>query len=213
MYLSLPIVDYSELYIYSFSCQKLSNTLRIQVVLASIANTIAKLGINIIHAIVHTDLKDPSVSYILLYLDLEGVSDEKGLLRELSENKAIYDVKTARTIIDGFISDIFHFPLTIGDTRVVIMALPVLEGLITITQKYESLKAPLWYQGYEAGVETAKFYRKYYNAKKPDEILSVLKARYLALGWSRLKILYMDEAEGKFVLRLYNNRECEIIRN
>ena len=183
-------------------------------VLASIAGTIACLGVNIVHAIVHTATDNPGVGYILLYLDLGGRALEEKLIRELEKlRNIVYEIKTAKTIIDGVISDVFHFPLTVGENRVIIMALPVLEGFLAITRKYESLKALLWYQGFEAGVKTVKNYRKCYNARKVDEILTVLKARAQALGWSRLEILYANDSERVYTLRLYNNWECEIIRN
>ena len=184
-------------------------------VLAKISSLMAKAGFNILYVVTNTTPhKISDVATVVLYLDLGKNFDKLDVVVErLKALSVVKDVKTFKPELGCLLADRYHFPLTINGMRAVLMAMPVLEGLIAITQKHEALKAILWHQGVEVGRRVVKSFKELYGIKSYHEFIRILQARAMSLGWFRIHVVHEDPLERKFVLRLYNNWECEIIRS
>ena len=184
-------------------------------VLAKITSIIADAGFNILYVVTNTTPhKVSDTTTIVLYLDLgENVNKIDTVIRELRALNVIKDIKVFKSELGCLLVDRYHFPLMINGIRAVLMALPVLEGLIAIAQKYEALKAILWHQGVEVGRRVVKSFKELYGMRTYHEFIKILQAKTMSLGWCRIHVAYEHLQEHKFVLRLYNNWECEIIKS
>jgi len=184
-------------------------------VLAKITSIIADAGYNILYVVINTTPhKVSDTSTVVLYLDLgENFNKIDTVIEELRTLNVIKDVKVFKSELGCLLADKYHFPLMINGVRAVLMALPVLEGLIAITQKHEALKAILWHQGVEVGRRVVKSFKELYDMRTYHEFIRILQAKTMSLGWCRIHVTYEDLQEHKFVLQLYNNWECEIIKS
>ncbi|MBO3800342.1 MAG: 4-vinyl reductase [Candidatus Brockarchaeota archaeon] len=138
------------------------------------------------------------------------------IIKEMEFEK-MKDVENIRVFdhMGGFDVDTYHFPLTVGNTRIVIFSPPILEGLVKGFRNSfgkSIVQAILWNQGKEAGKITAKMYKEDFGISKARDALEMLKARALMFGWTYMELLTFNEVKRKAVIRLLENWECDIFK-
>ena len=172
-----------------------------------ITSTIKKYGIGIKNMIV---CSNNDKTYILMYVSGNSHNREE-ILSNLKEHINIYEIKAINLKSESTLQALQNLSLFTDPYRAVIMASPILEGIIECTQNQPSLKAMLWYQGYNVGMKLAFLCKEIYGMPSIYSILELFKNMNLIYGWSKIEYVKSDVINYEFILRLYDNWECNTI--
>jgi len=172
-----------------------------------ITSTIKKFGMDIRNMIVYTE---NDKSYVLMYISGSFHSEDK-ILSNLKGNTNIYEVKAIELKSENTLHALQKLSLFTDPYRAVVMASPILEGIIECTQNQPSLKAMLWYQGYNVGIKLAFLCKEIYGAPSIYSMLELFKNMNLIYGLSKIEYVKNDVIDYEFILRLHNNWECNTI--
>lgn len=141
----------------------------------------------------------------------------ENLIKREIRNEKIEGIEAIRVFdhMGNLDVDVFHFPITVGGTRVVIFSPPTLEGLVKgFRESFGTsiVKAILWNQGKEVGKAIMEMYREDFGVSKAREALELLRARAHMLGWARMEILAFNEVKRRAIIRLFDNWECVMFK-
>jgi predicted hydrocarbon binding protein len=188
--------------------------------LTPLLNTLSKKhGLKIV-GLIRESITTKEEVEVSMFLETPEKTERKrleNLIKKEVENEKIEGVKDIRIFdhMGNFDADVYHFPTTIGGSRVVIFSPPILEGLVKgFRESFGTaiVQTILWNQGKEVGKTTVDMYRKNFGISKAREALEMLTARALSLGWGRMEIVTLNEVKKRATIRVFDNWECAIFK-
>lgn len=128
----------------------------------------------------------------------------------------VEDARLIDSSSNGIIYDNYFFPLVInGDQRVVIFRKSVYEALFNgVRRRFGSAgDAMLYYQGFVVGYGVYDEYVKTAGSINLEDLIDVVKATNMTLGWGIIDKVKIDLKKGMAQLRVYHSFECEMGKN
>jgi len=188
--------------------------------LAFVLSLLLRYNINIV-GILGEALSEKEVGELSMFIEVpekevDALDLERKLRDEINKEKMGF-VKELRVFehLKGFDADVYHFPLTIGSERAIIIPLNI---PITIMKNLGTSIDPttvqtiFWYAGHEVGSSIKTVYEKTFAAKDVDSILALFETQLALLGWSLVEIVKLDEEKRSITLRLFDNWECGMFK-
>lgn len=116
---------------------------------------------------------------------------------------------------NGIIFDNYFFPIMVGDQRAVIFRKPIYQALFNgVRRKFGSAgEAMLYYEGFTIGFETYDEYVKTAGSGNLEDLVDVVKAVNMTLGWGIIDKIKIDSEKRVAQFRVYQNFECELGEN
>jgi len=133
------------------------------------------------------------------------------LLEELKSKPSILTLEYEEPLVEGFVADRYHFPIMAWGDRAIIMGRGVLysafEGMKEVFGP--GMNVVLFQQGYRVGRDMVKKVGKFGMVERKRALemgLSIAQS----FGWFRYELVKWDEKNLEFVVRFYDNFECEM---
>jgi|GEM_PF-371927 predicted hydrocarbon binding protein len=186
---------------------------------ASTLSLLAKHEIRVL-GILSESISEKEVVEVSMFIETSSLISANELESKLKDEMSREKIEVVKELkvfehLKGFDADVYHFPLTIGSERAIIIPLNI---PITIMKNLGTSIDPtavqtiFWYAGHEVGSSIKTLYEKTFAAKDVDSILALFETQLALLGWSLVEIVNLDEEKRSITLRLFDNWECGMFK-
>ena len=185
-------------------------------VLEKLASLASKFGVRVSY-VSYSMQRDYGKSVkAVVFLDVTDITiPVERLIEEAKKLEFVEEIREFKPEIESLALDSFSFPLTIGDSRVIILREEGIRGIINgLRERLGSAAETIqYYVGFEAGLEFGRSHKKLGEAlgiKSPSDIFSKISAPlFVSVGFGVMKVLKISENPPYAYLRVHRCFECE----
>jgi len=184
--------------------------------LEKLASLASKFGIGVCYVSYSMQRDYGKTVKAVVFLDVtDATAPMEKLIEEARKIEFVEEVRELKPEIEGLAIDMFSFPLTIGDSRVIILREHGMKGIINgLRERLGSAAETIqYYVGFEAGLEFGKNHKRLaeeLGIKQPSEVFSKISAPlFMSVGFGIMKILKISNGPPYAYLRVHGCFECK----